>query len=297
MEKVLSGKRDNNRAKPAGWWPEESTIDRLDKNVSVKIFSLDFGAFAELLLFIPGSWFGLPTSAFLMANFATWYSQSQSLNLSSEFVIISTFLMAMWAIVFLYFVLSDHVERVYKLNKICTIPSIVITIVLGRIYMPQSYEAANFLLASWMTGECLNSSLKTAFCRMRPVVAPLTRQKILSVHRAFPSYRTMLSGSSHALESFPSGDCVSAACFSVTLIMLKAPFWTFILCPLVAFCKMYFQAHHLLDTLAGLVLGLFVSSLLGAILGMRFFNVLHTSMISVGFIGFQSVLEKLKPKQ
>jgi len=44
-------------------FPEGGSIDRIDKNLSLYVFTLDFGYFFEVLLTMPGMWFGIPLTA------------------------------------------------------------------------------------------------------------------------------------------------------------------------------------------------------------------------------------------
>jgi hypothetical protein len=68
-----------------GWWTENSLVDRVDKAISLLIFTLELGAPAELLLTYPGTWFGLPTSAWGLVPMAlTWYSEFRALPGSAE---------------------------------------------------------------------------------------------------------------------------------------------------------------------------------------------------------------------
>lgn len=287
----------NYHEKPMGWWREGSKIDQLDKKLSMNVFSLSFGPVPETLLSIPGTWFGLPVSAFIMSNFLTLYIQAKhQLPGSVIFSAVSVVCMGAWGGVFLRYWLSGHVEQAYKLNKYWTVPSIVLPTVMGRLLMPESYHAATFFISAWMISQSLSSTFKTAFCRTRPTVAESTTKKIMGIKRAYPSYRAMLSIGESVFESFPSGDSVGAACFSATLYYLRAPFWTVGVCFLTAFCRMYFQAHHLLDVSAGLTLGWAVGLTLGSTLGVNYFDAPRVAVVSVGFILFILKLQKFKPE-
>lgn len=283
--------------KPMGWWREGSKIDRFDKDLSMHVFSLTFGPVTETLLSVPGTWFGLPVSAFIISNFLTLYMQAKNHHPGSVvFTGVAVLCMGAWGAIFLRYWLAGHVEQAYKLNKYWTVPSIILPTVMGRLFMPESYHAATFFIAAWMISQTVSSTLKTAFCRTRPTVAELTTKKLMGIKRAYPSYRAMLSIGESVFESFPSGDSVGAACFASTLYLLKAPAWAPLICFLTAFCRMYFQAHHLFDVSAGLTLGWTVGLTLGATVGVNYFDAPRIVLVSAGFILFIIKLQKFKPE-
>jgi len=316
------------KVEPRGWWVEGSAIDRLDKALSLSVFTLELGYTAELLLTAPGIWFGLPVPAFIMSNLLTWYSflaheahedmkwLAHLLNIDHDpdHVVLQTFkqvgiaspaslqflagsliFIAIWGVIFYRYLLTGHVEKAYLINKHLMFPSLLLPVIFGKYFSPRGYKAATFFICSWFVAQSVSSGLKTVFSRIRPTVAPSTAEKVGRVNRAFPSYRTMLSLGESVFESFPSGDSVGAACFSCVLFILRAPTWTVWICVLTAFCRMYFHAHHLLDVAAGLSVGWGVTLTLNYLFGIEYFDVMHTVFITVAFIVFIIRLQKLKP--
>jgi len=70
-----------------GWWIEDSLVDSLDKWVSGWVFRMELAPLAEFLLTYPGTWFGLPTSAWgLVPMGITWCSEFRNLPGNAEYL-------------------------------------------------------------------------------------------------------------------------------------------------------------------------------------------------------------------
>jgi len=290
-----------------GLWQEDSFIDRIDKAVSIAVFTLEFGYLTELLLLAPGTWFGLPVPCFLLANFFTLFSSlaTEEGNVHEvedallgrwEFAAISVLCILLWSILFFSYLVSGNIEKAYLLNKHLIIPSMVVPVWMGKIFNPVAFKSATFFISSWLIAQAVSSALKTIFSRMRPTVSESTSKIVHTVDRAFPSYRTLLSIGESSIESFPSGDSVGAACFSCTSFLIGGPVWLTLLCVLTAFCRMYFHAHHFLDVFVGLLLGWGVPLLIYYFVGIDYFDATRLSAVFVIFIVFVVQLQKLKPE-
>lgn len=54
-----------------GWFPEGGPVDRVDKAISGLVFRLELGKIFEIVLSVPGMWFGVPLYALaLMPTFS-----------------------------------------------------------------------------------------------------------------------------------------------------------------------------------------------------------------------------------
>ncbi|KAH9249472.1 hypothetical protein BASA81_012834 [Batrachochytrium salamandrivorans] len=252
-----------------GWWRERSSLDLLDKRLSGHVFALELGIVAEILLIIPGTWLGIPISAFTLANLLTYLAMENEPNAhwlpelmqvwvfeshpSNFLLLVGAFLLG-WSGYFFTHLLRDNITPAYLANKRFMLPAMGMPIWMGGVFSSKAYKSACFFIVAWFVGQMVSTALKIGFARMRPMVS---HAKLGLGSRRFTSVQQMLGAGESAFESFPSGDTVGSAAFASTLFLMGVPhaMWIGVL---TGFCRMYFHAHHLLDVVVGFAIGWFV---------------------------------------
>ena len=313
--------------KSLGWWVEDSLVDRLDKSLSLLVFTMSLGTTAEVLLSVPGTWFGLPTPAWGLAPLAiTFYSEFAHLpgtadyvpaqllsaeaaasvqsglvtlglgsRASASFVALALVPTALWLATHVRYLVKGRFIRAYTATKYLMAPAMQVPILIAH-HCDASFSTGAWFVIAWVVAETVGFVLKVSSARRRPRVSPAIAQQLASVPRAFPEVQTMLMVGESTLESFPSGDTIGAAVFSAQLLAMGAPAWTAVFGLTTAFCRVYFHAHHVLDVAAGLVIGFATVRVLPALLPMHSTTAWHEGAALVAFIGFHIVANRFKPE-
>ena len=282
-------------------WQEKSLIDRWDKRCSSPFFTFKLPWLFEIALTIPGSWFGATTfSLGWVGMLATVISQTQEEKLSpfdlanhSQKVFIGIFAVVTVAATLLHFsILFNKVDRKYLWDSLPLY-------LLLNLFIPYLLFGADswgwrgfvFYTCSWGCTQVVSQTLKYLFGRIRPCACQANKIE----PRTF-DLSSHLSGGSSALESFPSGDAAGAAAFSYSMVLITGCWWWLLCAVLASVGRMYFRAHHLLDVVAGCVLGGGMTLVLStAIGGWQHSELIHFFVVVTFFIVTWRVIAKLKP--
>ena len=247
-------------------WPcDGGNIDAADKWLSRPIFRLQLGRTAEWLLSIPGNFFGMPATLLVSptaigcAVGGCSHAHSAALALA---IICAVALTARWA--------AFNVAQDGSASSIALIlyqPStVVVAPVLGTalahcIVDPgPGRHAASFHITAWFAGVTPVLYLKQLTSRRRPVASKAEHVGQAAVAAASAKQLSNIPAMllrSDCNASFPSGDVGAAAAVSYILVRWCGYTKMAVACvALSAFGRMYWQAHHLLDVVAGALVSL-----------------------------------------
>jgi membrane-associated phospholipid phosphatase len=115
--------------------------------------------------------------------------------------------------------------------------------------------------------------------------------------RYFPHVQEMFSKGHTAMESFPSADTIGGSVFSATLykMSLLSGGPALVLSMLIAYSRLYLQAHHLTDVLVGMCLGWTVTLVMWDAFGAdRLLDASHAVAGTLFFVVFALVARKFK---
>jgi len=272
---------------PSRWPHDGGSIDLLDKRLSAPVFALLIGPIPEMLLSLPGCFFGMPAfhvlgptlvACSLGGHCATTASAPALVALAG----VTLGLLAAWASVHSP-VGGPRFRRLYMPQTMLAAPVVGSALAHWVAGADDGAVAAGSLyLLLWFSGIFAILPLKAVSGRRRPVasdvehsgaaVAQATSRKVLL---AIPYM--MKAGDPNS--SFPSGDVGGAVAFAYPLIRCGASSaagatWSLllpaagVLCVLVsAFGRMYWQLHHLMDVCCGALSSVVTCVLVDAAMG------------------------------
>ena len=248
----------------ASHWPADgSRLDRLDKRLSGPLFQLQLGARLEVLLSVPGCFFGMPaalavTPSLLAAAYSGGVPPSH-LALGA-----GVLLLAAWGVVVIGE--SERLALALFSMRACVVAPVVgVWLVEVHEGFPSAAKArAHLMLLSLFCALVPTLVLKKRTRRRRPVVSEVEHLGEASASAATrKSLRViprLLSRDTNA--AFPSGDATGAAVVAFALAGASTGHRRAAVGLLVGACagRIYWHAHHLLDVTVGAAIGLAVSA-------------------------------------
>ena len=259
-------------------------LDRLDKRLSTPLFKLQIGLVGEMLLSVPGCFFGMPAfhvvAPSLVACARGGCAASNPLHIAAA-SFVGLLLLAAWFH-------AQAPARLARLKLLYMPPALLACPVVGMLLAhalatsdPPALAAAAFYLVLWNVTLMPILALKLLGRRRRPVacdVAHIGQDVVQAADgKALPNICTMLRhGDANA--AFPSGDVAGAVAFgyaiarcagdaTALLPALGAGLLAVSCVALSATGRMYYQAHHLLDVSCGGIISLGTCALTDAALG------------------------------
>eukprot|EP00929_Paragymnodinium_shiwhaense_P120229 TRINITY_DN92145_c0_g1_i1.p1 TRINITY_DN92145_c0_g1~~TRINITY_DN92145_c0_g1_i1.p1 ORF type:complete len:298 (-),score=42.72 TRINITY_DN92145_c0_g1_i1:210-1103(-) len=278
-------------------FPEGGALDRLDKRCSSPMFTCTLPGPIEVLLTIPGAWFGCPLYAtclvpLLVAAAAPGSPQSLQLFVAP----VSVAGLCYWLRLCQESASTGHgLMKAYTCcGKLALLllsnTAIAMTQWLGH---EESAEAAATYLSSWLCSQLLIEVLKGLAWRRRPIAA---LPELAKVPRTVGDFRDLVSQPSQAYLSLPSGDAAGGAIFATTM-MAAAPaplrLVGVVTGGLSSVGRMYFQCHHLLDVLCGDAIGCAVTLLLRRLCAPSWLHVVFSQLL---LISLWKPAQLLKPR-
>ena len=244
----------------AGLFPEGGAIDRLDKKLSAPVFRLRTSRAMEAAIAVPGSIFGVMVLSLIMVP--TWLLvilDPGDLRFHGAITVPVT----IWAGHRVRLWLQDprNKELVF-LKKSVVFNGFIHIALAGALSRHSDAPAAlAFYFCTWFYSQATNQAIKQVFWRRRPT-ACFREDKEMLAPRHFPQFKIMLMDRPDSLESFPSGDAAGAASFGyAAMLFTGSSFWLLVT---VAGCfgRVFLHVHHLLDVVAGALVGFSVAAIL-----------------------------------
>eukprot|EP00462_Mataza_sp_D1_P006194 CAMPEP_0175124818 /NCGR_PEP_ID=MMETSP0087-20121206/2984_1 /TAXON_ID=136419 /ORGANISM="Unknown Unknown, Strain D1" /LENGTH=364 /DNA_ID=CAMNT_0016406611 /DNA_START=308 /DNA_END=1402 /DNA_ORIENTATION=+ len=259
---LQAGEVPKHRRYKLGWWPEFGALDRWDKYVSMPIFRAELGGVFEHFMAVPGVWFGMPPSAWLVlpcyvAYFAVKLHSpeaSQTATNESWLRFVAIPITCAWGAYYFVKLRQDKLHHAYLATKQLILPSAFAPSLAFALLGEVGSHAVSLTICCWIAAVQVTAMIKKTARRTRPVVA--LKPQLEHTKRIFPAMRTVLSHAHTAWESFPSGDVAGAMVFTHLLHLYGCGTWCVLLVVLSAFGRLYFHAHHLLDVAAGSLLSM-----------------------------------------
>lgn len=241
-----------------GLWKEDSALDRLDKKISMPIFTLEVPFVVECVLTVIGTWFGIPSAALILLPLAAAAAHDARVNSSSRSASTALFcgmlglFLCIWIFLARKSLRTNSKEEIggfllaYKPGE--SRGSIVvafllvphIAIVLCKLATEgAAVSQACWAVMSWLIACGVNEILKSVMKRRRPVVvdfdferldaegtpaSPITptampfRDALLHTRRHFSELQRMLRDPQSSHSSMPSGDATAAASGMVVML-------------------------------------------------------------------------------
>ncbi|KAJ1638076.1 hypothetical protein T492DRAFT_946261 [Pavlovales sp. CCMP2436] len=273
-----------------GLWPEGSLIDKLDKFVSYHaVFRWQLGLL-ELPLAVPGTWFGTTTTSLGSAPLLI-AAVAEPGNTRLAAVAVAIFV---GALVAFCLVVTGRADRELLWWKP---PVFVLTSVgIARLLSPTAVHIVSFYVACWGYAVLSGSLLKTVFARRRPCIS-VEGCELLDELRLLPLHEHLCAGYT-AIESFPSGDACGGAVASSALYLATGGVSWLVWLPMLfsMYGRMYIWAHHLLDVVAGAVVGVAISFALNRVCPWREFSLLQLLICMGIFTLGRKGIVKLRPQ-
>jgi len=283
-----SGEQGGGDLHTVGLWHESSTLDRADKRLSLPLFTLELGRVFELLLSVPGAWFGVPLAAQMAPPLICAAIIDRSLAVMATLTVCIALMLCLWALILRSSIQSRPLlqcTRIYGISlayvplgtKTSGMLAALLTphavlLVVSLVGTAAAVRACCMCLTAWLVSVVLNDVLKKVFVRKRPAhIASTTaddaeswmiqndfKRRLRSTTRHLPQIQSLLARADTSHASFPSGDAAGAAAVTYTIAAISPGLTVICTCVAVvaAFGRVYFQAHHLLDVLVGAGLAL-----------------------------------------
>eukprot|EP00937_MAST-01D_sp_MAST-1D-sp2_P002946 g2946.t1 len=271
---------DRQRATP-GLWSEAWLTDRLDKSISMPLFVLELGWW-EYPLSVPGHWFGVPCFALGTLPIVHSALAVPHALCSAAAVVLCCVSLAVWfrALHRSRTCGAAAMHTIYlpggpRWGKLVFLAAPHAALVLCRLTggVP-ALRVAAFVQTSWFLTQAVVAFLKSTVKRPRPVASASLAKRLRGgrVARIFPELQSFLRSASESRQSFPSGDVAGACSWALSGLVAvravaaaggggggaQAQALELLLLLLGGGCTMlsalgrvYFHAHHLLDTAAG----------------------------------------------
>lgn len=233
-------------------------IEETDEEYSKPLFAASLPYLAELAFSVPANWFGL--SPILLVG-PLWtglllgpqFSEELNIKLLIAAISLTIPLLVAWGS-FLIMGNMALVKTVFVGIKVMTIfPLVSVGTCQYLIQNPALLSAAIYPLWLWMSSLILVMAVKRTTLRSRPCAKPKFAKFIENKQfDILPHALAKMSGN----ESFPSGDAAGGMAFGLTIALCGRPDVGIVITCLVCAGRVYFLAHHLLDTLAGVLITL-----------------------------------------
>lgn len=243
-----------------------SLIAETDEEYSKPLFETSLPYIVELFFSIPANWFGL--SLILLVG-PLWTGLLLGPNFSEELnvklLVAATLatvplLVAWWS--FLFMGNMKLVKKVFIGIEVMTFfPLLSMAICYYLIENPALFSATMYPLWLWMSSVTIVLFVKRCALRSRPCVKSKFSKFI--EHKNFqvlPQALGRFSGN----ESFPSGDAAGGMAFALSIALGGRPDVGITIAVLVCAGRVYFLAHHVLDTVAGVLITLSVHLISGS---------------------------------
>mmetsp|Transcript_9242 Transcript_9242/g.17462 ORF Transcript_9242/g.17462 Transcript_9242/m.17462 type:complete len:243 (+) Transcript_9242:145-873(+) len=192
---------------------------------------------------------------------------------------------------FFAMLVRGNIKSIFLTTKYLLVPaSFGPTVLTQHILGPRPAHAVTLTLCSWLATELVCHLIKITARRMRPAISMASQLR--GVKRCFPSLQVLVIENETAFQSFPSGDAGAAAVYSYVLVQYGYS-WCWVLFVLSAFGRVYFQAHHVLDTLIGGFLGYICTKMMIRYYGLDSgLTAFHSSVCMVLFVLFHLACRK-----
>jgi len=281
-------------------------LDMIDKRASLPIFMLDLGFLFEIVMLIFGTWFGLPVPSWALWTaliaFIDEYRDDIEIppfqdetkwkrDISGSLIALA---FVLYTISFTRWVRKGKFHSVYaNLKQLISVPMLwVVVFYYGT--NQNGHNAGGFYCITWVVAEVIGHLLKYWVHRLRPVAylgESLPR-------RHFPEVQVMFSKGHTAGESFPSADTTGGAVFAAVFMLLGLiqPVTAVALSLVIAFSRIYLQAHHLFDVGVGFALGWGTTLAMWPLCGQeRTYGPGMATLSVLFFVVFSLVARKMKP--
>jgi membrane-associated phospholipid phosphatase len=271
-------------------------IWRMDENMSKTIFELTLPYLLECILSVPGNVFGMVPCVWigplLMMIVLDDSNEDGSPSPSWILTIVTCLLTLGYLVTWVKFLKGD--ERIKKsvlttTNLYLAGPFFSTAICYTQTSDPQLFSLSIYPSVLWMLSLMLALMAKNTCLRERPCVKfpHLVEQKHFSV---IPKLLAEVG----AKGSFPSGDASGVVAFAIPLAT-RYPILAILMVLLACFGRMYFLAHHLLDTVAGCMISYAVHlSLTQFGTGMEHTLVWHPLVAVTAFVVVLTMFGKLR---
>ncbi len=244
-------------------------IDETDEEYSKILFAASIPYHVELLFSVPANWFGLSpillvgplwTALLLGPQFA----EEWNVKLLAAAILLTIPLLIAWGS-FLIMGNIALVKKVFVGIEVMTLfPLVSIGICSYLIENPSLFSASVYPLWLWMSSMIVILYAKRIALRTRPCIKAKFAKFIENKHfQVLPHALGKLSGN----ESFPSGDAAGGMAFGLSIALSGRPDVGLMIVFLVGAGRIYFLAHHVLDTLMGIIITL-ILHLLSGLLGL-----------------------------
>lgn len=240
-------------------------IEETDEEYSRPLFETSLPYIVELFFSIPANWFGISlillvgplwTGLILGPNF----SEELNVNLLVAAILATVPLLIAWG----SFLVMGNMKIVRKLfigiEVMTLFPLLSLAICHFLIKNPALLSTAIYPLWLWMSSVIVVMLAKRCALRTRPCVKSKFTKFIENKNfQVLPHALGRLSGN----ESFPSGDAAGGMAFALSIALGGRPDVGITIAVLVCAGRVYFLAHHVLDTVAGVLITLSVHVISG----------------------------------
>lgn len=240
-------------------------IEETDEEYSKPLFETSLPYIVELFFSIPANWFGLSlillvgplwTGLLLGPNF----SEDLNVKLLVAATLATIPLLFAWG----SFLLMGNMKLVKKIfigiEVMTFFPLLSMAICHFLIKNPALFSAAIYPLWLWMGSVMVVLWAKRCSLRSRPCVKSKFTKFIRNKNfQILPEALGRLSGN----ESFPSGDAAGGTAFALSIALCGRPDVGITIAVLVCSGRVYFLAHHVLDTVAGVLITISVHLISG----------------------------------
>lgn len=243
-------------------WREGCMLDRLDKHLSRPIFHMVLPPGLEVVLTVPGGWFGCPIYTLGILPVLVAAAGTQAANF--RHIIAGPLLVGgvcLWLrLCWESWSVGRGISKAHRLDKkwIVVLPHVAVAVAARG--SKESSTAAALYICSWHATQLIVELTRGLTQRTRPTWA--LADELAQVKRAMPEMLAL--GPSQEHRSFPSGDAAGGATFASSLMIVEPRLRrlaTLVLL-LTGAGRVYFHAHHVLDVVVGQVLGMTVTFVL-----------------------------------
>lgn len=245
-------------------------IEEADEDYSKPVFASSLPFLLEAVFSLPANWFGL-TPILLVGPL--WTGLLLAPQVAEEFnarlflaaVVLTIPLLVAWYI-FLFTGNQALFTKIFVGKQAITIsPIISVGICYCLIDNPTLFSMCVYPLWLWPSSIILVLLAKNRAKRARPCTKPKYSEYILNKH--FRSIPLILAGKAGD-ASFPSGDVAGAMAFGLTIALSGRTDVGSTIVVLACLGRVYYVVHHVLDTVCGALITLFVHVVSSELLGL-----------------------------